>query len=143
MEDDRPTFDDLYRRSTAVALVDVIAVAEGGRRIDGKVVEIYKGSLPNTCQFHMPTLWGKYASNWFKRGERSVVFSVDSDLTVFGRLGRMPLATIGGKDYVESFADDSSFFGGRIEFLEIEDRLFGDWEEFHDQLLKLSEAEAR
>ncbi len=94
----------------------------------------FKGELSKDTTLRVPTLWGKYAANWFKEGERCLVFTDRHSITL-GLLGRMPLIEVDGQEVLESFAEDPGFFE-QFEKIEYDNRLLIPWSAFRTWLLE-------
>lgn len=126
---------EIIEMVSLVALVEVLRVREHGARIEVQCLEIYKGQMPNRVVVRVPTLWGKYGFDWFKKGERAVIFASGTDNPIAsGPVGRMPLCEVGGKIMAESFADDKSYLEG-LTPIEKDRRILVDWDRLREFLM--------
>lgn len=136
MKENRASLESVIERSITIALVKVRAVRHGGRMVQVNVVECFKGRINDGAELWVPTLWGKYASDWFKKGEEALIFTVDAENTLFGMLGRMPLVAIDGEIRAESFASNESFFAG-LSCDPRDGRLTADWNELREFVVRV------
>jgi hypothetical protein len=134
------TFGGVVDLLPIIALVKVLGVYRRQARVRVKLLEVFKGSMPDETDVGVPTLWGKYEFDWFTAGERALLLMTDDPLITFGRLGRMPLLDRDGKSYAASFADDPAYLEG-FTLIEERDCLLVTWAELRSFLIARSALE--
>lgn len=85
------------------------------------------GSADKNVEFSVPTLWGRHAFDWFKAGERAVVFALSMPLISQGNLGRMPLSIRDGEAQIAAYTNQEDFFQPVQGFVEENEIVYANW----------------
>lgn len=133
MTEHKATIEFLLFHSYLIALVYVEKVKKGGAEVRVRPIEVFKGTLSEDGILHVPTLGGKYAQDWFKPGEKCLVFT-SHDWNTIGLLGRMPLVDFNGMEALESFSESKTVFE-QFENLADDKRRLISWPVFRDWLI--------
>lgn len=103
-------FEKVLKSCAYVALARVCKFSKAKAMVSIEIIDNYRGSLTEIEEIGVPTMWGKYRDDWFKKGESCIVMVLPSK-TIYGKLGRMPVFEFNGQLTVESYCEDLKYFG--------------------------------
>ena len=127
-------FEQVALDCSAIALVNVLRVSKRESSIDVLVSKIFFGDIPEKIKLGYPTMWGIHGDNWFKKNEECIVLVLPSNTTM-GTLGRMPIVNYLGNKVVESYCENSDYFG-EFSIKNDEDRNLITFIDFKEELMK-------